>query len=85
MSKGYWHYIPVIHGDGQSQAVTIHEAHFNGEGQLLYWTKRPASGIGDTVEELRDSLRMQLDDAGRYLPQHINKLKVGMTIPRSPE
>ena len=84
MSKSHWHNIPVIHGEGQSQAVQIHEAYFDAQGRLTSWTKGPVAPCGDTVEELRCAIRMQLNDAEKYLPRHISKLSVGMTIPEKP-
>jgi len=57
----HWHYQLMIHPDG---SYAIHETYPLDEGDA--WTENPVSVTGESVEDVKKSLVMMLNDIDRH-------------------
>ena len=57
-----WHYQLMRHRD---ESLAVHECYISEDG-TIQWTKKPISIVGDSIEEVKESIQMILNDIDRH-------------------
>lgn len=61
-----WNYRIMKHSHRSGDFYAIHECFMNSKGQVHSWTEDEVAPLGETAEELIETLEMMLKDAKAY-------------------
>lgn len=80
-----WRYQPVWVDDGDQRIFSLCEVFLDADGKLRSWSEaQEIAPMGASViEDLIESLKLMLADAGKWEPVEFAELAVGMTFKRT--